>query len=774
MNPHNNGHDPRDNPLYGTPNFPPSNIPNNPPSQQHLTNPHNNGHDPRDNHLYGTPNFPPSNIPNNPPSQQHLMNPHNNGHDPRDDPLYGTPNFPPSNIANNSPSQQHFFAPQPQQHFISQMQPFPLGHVSNSSFSQHRTFGSQSQQHSTPQIQAIIERPIMPQPPLSFTGQSMSQIAPLSSQPYPKPRPQSAPRVQGTMDLEALMDHSPRPQSSFQKSPLNPYGSTSNWMELQESPAQSKVQEPKQNFTPNGSGAQSSFYGPPPKEQSDAQKSHPTARLISDFDMSSNMPWDEPQDDSPLNQHDEQLGQDLSSEKRPSVSSDSSSLPKRQRLSGPDLDNTETTENGNGDNSMQFSELGNVEAMKDHSGDNSSPLSELNNVEAMEDRNGDNSSPLSELINVEAMEDRNGDNSSPLSELNNVEAMEDRNGDNSSPLSELNNVEAMEDRNGDNSSPLSELNNVEAMEDHNGDNSIHLSKLDNAEAMEVGNGHNPASDLRGQLLSRNYFVFYLGRSLITNYSIINAATLRSVCHYINRILPTVTAQDISKAYMNLVDMEKHNPAMDGKSFDYRLRNRFVRLAQYLGFDSTRVADICQKLVVIYNSRPANVEMLEDGLGFQPLITHLYSLRKKVIFMADFKGNNGDAMFKGHLDLLMAETINMVQIPIPCMLARAPVYMRNVSGDHILMTGDVLKTPATVSGSKEDQVLKMVMEDLSCKEDDTVFMGNSAHHIEPLTLRGLLQVDLTGPMGQSQLSSTQGMRYKVDTYTTLKKILADEF
>ncbi|KAF7856987.1 hypothetical protein EAF04_009747 [Stromatinia cepivora] len=685
------------------------------------------------------------------------MNPHKNGHDPRGNPLYGIPgglhnnNFPPGNIPNNSPPQQHVFDPQPQQHFISQMQPLPPGHVSNSSLPQHR------------EIHAIIERHAMSQPPFSNPRQFMSQILPQSLQPYPKPRPQSAPQVPVPMHLGALMNHPPQPQSSFQNSPLNLPGPTSDWVEVsasdwaevQKSLAQSKVQEPTQKFMPNRSGAQSSFYGPPPNEEYDAQKSHPTAPVSSNFDMSLNMLWDEPQDDSPLNQHSEQLGRNLASEKRPSILSDSSSLPKRQRLSEPELNNTETIGNGNRDNSKQLSELSNVEVTEGPVRDNLTPLSELGNVEAMKDRIEDDSSPLPKL-------------------KNSVEVMEDCKGDNLTLLSELNNVEAMKDRNGDNSIHLSELDNVEAMKDRNGDNSIHLSELDNAEAVEAGNGHNPTSDLRSQLLSRNYFVFDLGKSLITNYSSINATTLRSMCHYINRILPTVTVQDIGKTYMNLVNMEKHNPAMDGKSLDYRLRNRFVRLAQYLGFDSARVADICQKLVVIYNSRPANAEMLEDGLGFQPLITHLYSLRKKVIFMADFKGNNGDAMFKGHLDLLMAETINMVQIPIPCMLARAPVYIHNVSEDHIPMTGDVLKTPPIVSGSKEDQVLKMVMEDLSCKEDDMVFMGNSAHHIEPLTLRGLLQVDLTGPIEQSRLSSTQGMRYKVDTYTTLKKILADEF
>ncbi|CAD6441850.1 d8ae8dd2-8c54-4fa4-9f6c-38a87970c203 [Sclerotinia trifoliorum] len=302
---------------------------------------------------------------------------------------------------------------------------------------------------------------------------------------------------------------------------------------------------------------------------------------------------------------------------------------------------------------------------------------------------------------------------------------------------DLDNTETMDNGNGGNWLQLSGLNNVEVMGGHNGDNSAPLSELNNNEAFGVGNEHNPASDFRGQLLSRNYFVFHLGKGLILSYTNLNVCAVRYLCHYVSQILPTVKVWDIIKSYTTMVVVEMHDPAMDGKSFEYRLRNRLVALAQYFGFDQTRVADICQKLVVICNKRTVNVDLLDDGLEFQPLIAHLHSLKKKVIFMADLKGNIDDAMFKGHLDLLMADTINMVQIPIPCMLARAPVYIRNFSGGHVPMMEDVLKVPAMVSGSKGDQVLKMVMEDLSCKEDDTVFVSNSANHIGPLTLPELL-------------------------------------
>ncbi|APA09793.1 hypothetical protein sscle_05g045630 [Sclerotinia sclerotiorum 1980 UF-70] len=590
------------------------------------------------------------------------MDPFKHGNDPHDNPLYGFLDFLPMDEPNISPSQQNFLNPQPQ------------GHVSNSSFSQHGTFNTQSQRRLAPKRQATTEYPVIPQLPPSPIGQPMPQFAPQWSQPYAQLGPQSAPRALNTIEFEALMSHPPWPQSLFQDSPLAPRRHPSDWMKPQESLAQSKVQEPTQNFTPSVSGAQSSFYGPLPKEQYDAQKSHLEGRPTPGFDMSHNMLWDEPPDNFRLNRHDEQLGPNLSPLKRPSASFDSSSLPKRQRFPTKDSDNTETMEKGNGENSPQLPGPNNAEVMGGHIGDNSAPLSKSNNDEAL----------------------------------------------------------------------------------------------------GVGNGHNLASDLRGQLLSRNYFVFHMDKGFVLSYSNLNATALSYVLYYINQILPTVKREDIISTYKTMVQMEMSDPAMDGKSFEDRLIYRNAALLKHFHLDPMTIPDICHRLVVTCSNRTVPVIMLNDGRGFQPLIALLCLLKKKVIFMADFEGDSGDAMLKGHLDLVLTNTINMVGIPALSVLARAPVYIRDFFGVNNPMMEEVLKAPAMVLGSKEDQLLKRIMEDLSCKEDDTVFVGSSTYPFEPPTLPELLQVDTTALKEDSQVSSTQRMRYKVDTYTTLEEILAGKF
>ncbi|KAF5868545.1 uncharacterized protein Bfra_012191 [Botrytis fragariae] len=211
-----------------------------------------------------------------------------------------------------------------------------------------------------------------------------------------------------------------------------------------------------------------------------------------------------------------------------------------------------------------------------------------------------------------------------------------------------------------------------------------------------------------------------------------------------------------------------NPSMAKRPFEYLLENRLAQLLQCLGCDLHRVCIIRKTLMFICNQR---VSGIADSIGIQPLLNHIYSTGKKVVLMSRGKSKNSDRVYRSYFCFpVETEERNQVYAPL-----KIPIYIYGISESFDARNhGDIFEIVGQAFKVKDDQMLRAVMEDLSCKADDMVLMRNNVHDTESMTLDGILLVDIqTVGTRPPTLYSTHEMRYGVNSHTTLTRILAGD-
>ncbi|TGO29332.1 hypothetical protein BPAE_0016g00560 [Botrytis paeoniae] len=273
--------------------------------------------------------------------------------------------------------------------------------------------------------------------------------------------------------------------------------------------------------------------------------------------------------------------------------------------------------------------------------------------------------------------------------------------------------------------------------DASGQDTHRLSKshLGSTETIENGTKRDLVSAFRDRLLSRSYFCFRWNRDLEHILSIHISEALNDVHIAIGQLWPTFSKSDIKLAHSMLINMQYQDSSMA--------------------------------------KRP--VSGIADSIGIQPLLNHIYSTGKKAVLMSRGKGKNSDRVYKSYFYFpVETEERNQVHAPL-----KIPIYIYGISESFGARNrGDIFEVVGQASKDKDDQILRAVMEDLSCKANDIVLMRNNVHDTEPMTLDGILLVDIqtdiqTGGTTPPALYFTHGMRYEVNSHTTLTRILAGE-
>ncbi|TGO10259.1 hypothetical protein BTUL_0140g00260 [Botrytis tulipae] len=305
-----------------------------------------------------------------------------------------------------------------------------------------------------------------------------------------------------------------------------------------------------------------------------------------------------------------------------------------------------------------------------------------------------------------------------------------------------------------------------------GQDTPRLSKSHLGSAKTLGNGKKIDLDLvsafRDRLLPRIYFLFRGSRELKHCVSILNQEALNDVHIAVGQLWPAFSMTDIKFKYSKLLSMQKQNSLMAQKTFEYRLENRLTQLLQYLGCDLHRICSTREDLMSIYNKR---VSKIADHFGIKPLLNRLCSTGKKVVFLSRARGKNIGNFYRGYFSFSV-ETKERNQVHTPL---KIPIYIHGISLSYNAMDhGDVFEVASQVSEDRDDQLLRIVMEDLSCNANDTVYIRNSGYHSEGMATDGILLVDIqAGGQGPRAFYSTHEMRYGVNSHMTLARILAGD-
>ncbi|THV52936.1 hypothetical protein BGAL_0064g00280 [Botrytis galanthina] len=300
--------------------------------------------------------------------------------------------------------------------------------------------------------------------------------------------------------------------------------------------------------------------------------------------------------------------------------------------------------------------------------------------------------------------------------------------------------------------------------DASGQETPRLSKSHLASAKTVGNGTKiEVSAFRDCLLSRSYFLFRWSRDLESCVSALILEALNDVNSAIREMWPAFSLFDIKLKYLTLIDMQKQDSSMAQRTFEYRLENRLTQLLQYLGCDLHRICSIREDLMTIYNKR---VSEIAERIGIQPLLNQICSIGKKVT-----KCNNIDNIYRGYF-YFPVETKERNQVHAPL---KIPIYIYGISQDsHLMDHGDVFEVTGQASEDRNDQLLRIVMEHMSCKANDGVYIRNIGYHGKSMTRDGILLVDIrAGGARPRAFYSTHELRYAVNSHTTLTRILAGD-
>ncbi|KAF7910924.1 uncharacterized protein EAF01_002433 [Botrytis porri] len=294
------------------------------------------------------------------------------------------------------------------------------------------------------------------------------------------------------------------------------------------------------------------------------------------------------------------------------------------------------------------------------------------------------------------------------------------------------------------------------------------SHLGSTEFIENGTESDSVSAFRDRLLSRSYFFFRWSRDLEHRVSILTLEALNDVHIAIGRLWPAFPISDIKLKYSTLTDMQKQDSSMAQRTFEYRFENRLTQLLQYLGCDLHRICSIREDLMSIYNKR---VSEIADRIGIQPLLNQICSTGKKVVFLCRARGNNIGNMYKGYF-YFSVETKERNQVHAPL---KIPIYIYGISETTDVMDhGDAFEVAGQVSEDTNDQLLPMVMEHLSCKANDMVYIRKLGYHSRCMTPDGILLVDIqAGGKKPRAFYSIHEMRYGVNSHTTLTRILAGD-
>lgn len=295
------------------------------------------------------------------------------------------------------------------------------------------------------------------------------------------------------------------------------------------------------------------------------------------------------------------------------------------------------------------------------------------------------------------------------------------------------------------------------------------SHLGSTETIENDTNRNMVSTFRDRLLSRNYFLIRWDRDLEQVVAGLTHTALNDVYVAISQLWPALSKSDIDHAYSMLVSMQNQDPSMASRSFGYLLENRLTRLLQHLGCDLYRVCSVCEDLMSIYNKRMSKIA---DRFELHALVSRICSAGKKVVFMSRGGGRNSNRIHKSYF-YCPVETKEQNQVYAPL---KIPIYIHNISQSFgVANHGERLEIVGHASNDPDDQLLQVVMEDLSCKANDMVFMRYNAYQNANTTMDGILVVDInTGVAIFPTLYSADGTRYTVNSHTNLTHILAGEF
>ncbi|TGO65183.1 hypothetical protein BOTNAR_0080g00160 [Botryotinia narcissicola] len=305
-----------------------------------------------------------------------------------------------------------------------------------------------------------------------------------------------------------------------------------------------------------------------------------------------------------------------------------------------------------------------------------------------------------------------------------------------------------------------------------GQDTPRLSKSHLGSAETLGNGKKIDLDLvsafRDRLLPRSYFFFRGSRELEHCVSILNQEALNDVHIAIGRMWPAFSISDIELKYSMLINMEIKDSSMTQRTFEYRLENRLTQLLQSLGCDLHRIFSIREDLMSIYNKK---VSEIADRIGIQPLLNQICSTGKKVVILCRAGGKGIGNIYTGHF-YFSVKTKERNQVHAPLKIA---IYIYGFLQSSAAMDyGDVLEVTEQVSEDGNDQLLRIVMEHMSCEANDMVYIRNVGYHGNSMTPDGMLLVDIrAGGARPRAFYSTHELRYVVDSHTTLARILAGD-
>ncbi|TGO39517.1 hypothetical protein BHYA_0052g00160 [Botrytis hyacinthi] len=306
--------------------------------------------------------------------------------------------------------------------------------------------------------------------------------------------------------------------------------------------------------------------------------------------------------------------------------------------------------------------------------------------------------------------------------------------------------------------------------DASGQDTHRLSKshLFSTETIENDTKRDLASAFRDCLLSRSYFLFRWNEDLERHVSTLILEALNDVHIAIGQLWPAFSISDIKLKYSSLIDTQIQDSSMAQRTFEYRLENRITQLLQYLGCDLHRICSIREDLMSIYNER---VSEIADRIGIQPLLNQICSTGKKVVFLCRARGNNIGNIYRGHFYFsVKTKERNQVHAPLKITIYIYGILQSSDAMDH----GDVFEVTGQVSEDGNDRLLRMVMEHMSCKANDMVYIRNVGYRSKSMTPDGILLVDIrAGGARPRAFYSTHELRYVVDSHTTLARILAGE-
>ncbi|KAF7902531.1 hypothetical protein EAF00_002434 [Botryotinia globosa] len=278
-----------------------------------------------------------------------------------------------------------------------------------------------------------------------------------------------------------------------------------------------------------------------------------------------------------------------------------------------------------------------------------------------------------------------------------------------------------------------------------------LSKSHLGSAKTLGNGKriDLISAFRDRLLPRSYFLIRCKEDLEREVSAVILEALDDVHTAIGRMWPAFSTSDIKLNYSTLIVSQKQDSSIAQRTFEYRLENRLTQLLQNLGCDLHRICNIREDLMSIYNKK---VSEIAYRIGIQPLLNQICSTGKKAVLLCRARGKH------------------IVHAPL-----KIAIYISGISQSSGVMDhGDVFEVTGQVSEDGNDQLLRVVMEHMSCKANDMVYIRNFGYHGNSMTPDGILPVDIrTGGARPRACYPTDELRYVVNSHKTLAHILAGD-